>query len=253
MAAAPKRPVIGINADFLPATTKAPAQARLMMGYADRVYNAGGLPLVIPSLLKDADVDAYLNLVDGMVMTGGLDLDPRRAGNPTHPTVVPMAPRREDSDARLLKRIMERRIPLLAIGVGMQQLNVMLGGTLHLHLPAENPKAIPHYDPTGSAHRHTVEIEPKTFLDDIYGGGELHVNSSHHQAVKTLGQKLRVAAKCPDETIEAIESTEPRWFAIGVQWHPEADTARALDMQLFECFVQATTRAAAPVKLAEVG
>jgi putative glutamine amidotransferase len=159
-----------------------------------------------------------------------------------------MAPRREDSDTRLLKRIMERRIPLLAVGVGMQQLNVALGGSLFLHIPLECPKAMPHFDPSGGPHRHIVVIEPKTLMDDIYGGGELRVNSAHHQAIKTLGQKLQVAAKCPDEVIEAVESTDPNWFCIGVQWHPEAETASALDAQLFDCFIQAALRSKQPVE-----
>ncbi|MFL5328889.1 MAG: gamma-glutamyl-gamma-aminobutyrate hydrolase family protein [Gemmataceae bacterium] len=248
-ARAPARPVIGINADLLQAGKTAPSQARLNLGYADCVFNAGGLPLIIPPLHKDAEVDEYLNKVDGFVLSGGLDLDPRRQNLPTHPTVVPMAPRREESDAKLLKRIVERKIPLLAIGVGMQQLNAFFGGNLFLHLPAENAKAMPHFDNGGGAHRHIVLVEPKTLLDDIYGTTELRVNSSHHQGIKTLGTKLRVSAKCPDEVIEAIESTDPHWFCIGVQWHPEAETASALDQQLFECFIQATTRAGKPLQL----
>jgi len=238
----PPRPVIGINADFVAASKTLPPTNRLAVGYSDVIFHAGGLPLILPVMHKEWDVDAVLDKLDGVVLSGGLDLDPKRQNQPSHPTIVPMAARREDSDARLLKRIMERRIPLLAIGVGMQQLNVMLGGTLYLHIPEECPKSMPHYDPAGGPHRHIVNIVPKTLLDDIYGGGELRVNSAHHQAVKTLGNKLRVCAKCPDDTIEAIESTDPNWFCIGVQWHPEAETASALDLQLFDCFLQAATR-----------
>ena len=82
----------------------------------------------------------------------------------------------------------------------------------------------------------------KLILDDIYGGGEIRVNSSHHQAVRVVGAKLRVSALAPDGIIEAIEAVDPNWFCIGVQWHPESETASALYMQLFECFVQATVR-----------
>jgi putative glutamine amidotransferase len=78
-------------------------------------------------------------------------------------------------------------------------------------------------------------------MDAIYGGGELRVNSSHHQAVKKLGMGLRVGAKSPDEVIEAIEVDDDEWFCVGVQWHPESDTASALDMQLFRAFIEAIT------------
>ena len=145
---------------------------------------------------------------------------------------------------------MERQMPVLAIGVGMQLLNVELGGSLFLHLPEEQPKALPHFDPSGGPHRHIINLEPNTRLDEVYGGGELRVNSAHHQAVKTLGKGLRVGATSPDTVIEAVESTDPDWFCVGVQWHPEADTASALDMQLFECFVQACLRQSQPLSLA---
>jgi len=98
--------------------------------------------------------------------------------------------------------------------------------------------------------RHIVLLEPKTRIDDIYGGGEIRVNSSHHQAVKALGTGLRIGSKSPDDVIESIEMTDPRWFCVGVQWHPESDTASALDMQLFECFAAAAGRVTQPLSLA---
>jgi putative glutamine amidotransferase len=161
-----------------------------------------------------------------------------------------MADRRDASDRILVRRVIEREIPVLAIGVGMQQLNVLMGGTLFLHLPTDVPKALPHFDPSGGPHRHIVLLEPNTRIDEIYGGGELRVNSRHHQSINTLGKGLRVGAKSPDGVIEAIEWEDHDWFCMGVQWHPEADTASALDMQLFECFVQATTRASVRLQLA---
>ncbi len=248
MAAPRTRPFIGINADLvIPA--KAPPITRLGIGYADAVAQSGGLPVVLPPYAKDLELDSLLDRLDGIVFTGGLDLDPRRAGQPTHPAVVPMPERREVSDRRLMQAAIDRRMPILAIGVGMQLLNVTLGGSLFLHLPEENPKALPHFDPSGYPHRHTVMLETNTRLDEIYGGGELRVNSGHHQAVKTLAPKLRVGALAPDGVIEAVEAIDPEWFCVGVQWHPEADTASALDMQLFECFVQACLQASQPLEM----
>ena len=240
----PGRPLIAVNADFI-APKGAQAYARLNAGYIDAIMTAGGLPLLLPPLRKDnlADVDALLDQASGVVLTGGADMDPRRNGQAPTAAVTPMPARREDADRYLLAKIFERKTPVLGIGLGMQQLNVFAGGTLHLHLPVDNPKAMPHYDQTGAPHRHMVQLESNTRLDEIYGTVELRVNSLHHQAVNQMGKRMRVAAKAPDGVIEAIESTDPNWFCVGVQWHPEADTASALDVQIFECFVQAAVRA----------
>src|SRR5207248_7095052 len=150
----------------------------------------------------------------------------------------------------LVRKLLARRLPLLAVGLGAQQLNVACGGTLYLHLPADLPRAMPHRDPTGGPHRHAVLLEPGTRIEEIYGGGEIRVNSAHHQAVRQVGEGLRAGALAPDGVIEAIEATDPNWFCIGVQWHPESDSASALDTQLFECFVQACLRQSQPMTLA---
>jgi putative glutamine amidotransferase len=244
------RPFIGVNADYVPASKVNSPFIRLGAGYLDNVVTAGGLPVVVPPLGKDIDLDAWLDRLDGFILSGGLDLDPRRMGLPTHSAVQAMPERRDDSDRLLVRRLLERRLPILAIGLGMQQLNVACGGTLYLHLPEELPRALPHRDPTGAPHRHTVLIEPNTRMEEIYGPGEIRVNSSHHQAVRQVGTDLRVGALSPDGVIEAIESTDPHWFCIGVQWHPESETASALDLQLFESFIQACLRQAQPLQLA---
>jgi putative glutamine amidotransferase len=184
-----------------------------------------------------------------VLLTGGLDMDPRRNGQALTSSIQLMADRRDTSDRLLVRRVVERQIPVLAIGVGMQQLNVFTGGTMFLHLPIDVPKALPHFDPAGGPHRHIVMLEPDTKIDEIYGGGELRVNSRHHQAVNTVGKGMRVGARSPDGVIEAIESADQDWFCLGVQWHPEADTASALDMQMFECFVQATVRESVRMQL----
>lgn len=242
MSANNSRPLIGINTDYYAATKTYSAHARLNAGYFDAVMQAGGLPFLIPPLGKEAEIDVILDKLDGIVLSGGLDIDPRRQGLPTVAAVQPMAERRELSDRMLVQKVIQRKMSVLGIGLGMQQLNTLLGGTLFLHLPIDQPKALPHFDPSGGPHRHIIMLEPNTRIEEIYGGGELRVNSRHHQAVNILAPKMRVGARSPDGVIEAIEAVDPNWFCMGVQWHPEADTASALDMQLFECFVQATVR-----------
>ena len=244
------RPFIGVNADYVPAGKQTAAAVRLHPGYLDAIVAAGGLPVVVPPLAKDVPIDAYLDRLDGFLLSGGADIDPRRHGLPGHPAVLPMAERRDLSDRLLVQRLLQRELPLLAVGVGLQQLNIACGGTLYLHLPEDLPRAMPHRDPTGQPHRHTVLVEPGTRLEEIYGAGEIRVNSAHHQAVRTVGAGLRACALAPDGVIEAVESTRADWFCIGVQWHPESETATALDLQLFECFIQACLRQGAPLRLA---
>jgi putative glutamine amidotransferase len=244
------RPFIGVNADLVPAGKQTGALVRLHLGYLDAILSAGGLPLIVPPLPREIDVDAYLDRVDGFLLSGGADLDPRRHGLPTHPAVQPLPERRDDSDRVLVRKLLERKMPILAIGLGMQQVNVALGGTLYLHLPEELPRCLPHRDPTGQAHRHLAIIEPGTRLEELYGPGEIRVNSSHHQAVWQPGKGLRICAAAPDGVVEAIEATDPERFLIGVQWHPEADTATALDLQLFESLVQASLRQSPALRVA---
>jgi putative glutamine amidotransferase len=240
---APPRPVIGIAADLLTPKAGVP-YVRANVGYVDAVLAAGGLPLVLPPVRKDnfPELDAYLDLVAGVVLVGGLDLDPRRLGQQPGAASQPMAARREESDRLLLTKVIERRLPVLGIGVGMQLINVHFGGTLYPHLPVDAPKAMPHFDPSGGPHRHMVSVEPNTTLQDMYGADELRVNSQHHQGVNQVGKRLRVAARAPDGVIEAVETTDDTWFCVGVQWHPEADTASALDRQIFDCLVQAAAK-----------
>jgi putative glutamine amidotransferase len=245
------RPVIGVNADFVAAGKHTTAHIRLGAGYCDSVLAAGGLPVILPPYGQDGPIDDFLDRLDGIILSGGLDMDPKRHGLPSHHSIQPMAQRREEHDRILVRRVIERKLPVLAIGLGMQQLNVACGGSLYLHIPEDHPRALPHRDPSESGpHRHAVLLEPGTRIDEIYGGGEIRVNSAHHQAVCKVGAHLRVGALAPDGIIESIESTEPNWFCIGVQWHPESETASALDMQLLECFIQACLRQAQPLELA---
>ncbi len=234
------KPVIGINGEFRDAGKESPALSWVAAGNYDSVASAGGLPVLIPPLADDEDLKQYLGMLDGLVLTGShLDLDPVRLGFEPHPQTRPMALRREDFDRRLVKAAVEARMPILAIGVGMQTLNVVCGGTLYQHVTEDVPRAMHHRDHVEATLRHVIEIVPGTRVDAIYGPGEIRVNSHHHMAVDQVAEPFKVSATAPDGVIEAIEAVDEDWWCVGVQWRPENETASALDMQVFEHFLEA--------------
>jgi len=244
------KPLIGINTEFRAARKDVIPLTWINTGYYDSVSAAGGLPMLIPPLADDDDLKQHLRMLDGLVLCGcSLDLDPIRLGMDKHPASRPMPTRREDFDRRLCKLAVELRMPILAIGGGMQTLNVICGGTLHQHVPEDVPKALHHRDPVESTLRHIIDIVPGTRVDKIYGPGEIRVNSQHHMAVDHVAEPFRVSATCPDGVIEAYETISDEWFCLGVQWHPENESASALDMQVFENFLEAC-REPEPVLLA---
>ncbi|HEX4000877.1 MAG TPA: gamma-glutamyl-gamma-aminobutyrate hydrolase family protein [Pirellulales bacterium] len=231
------KPMIGLNADYRAAKKDAPAFTFLASGYYDAITAVGGIPVIIPPLTEEADLKRILDLLDGMVMVGGADLDPRRDGFMLHPTVRPMETRREDFDRMLIRLVADRRLPMFGIGAGMQLLNLSQGGNLFLHISEDMPKAVPHKDPLDPAHRHGLEVVPGSLMERVYGDGEIRVNSLHHMAVDEVAPGFRVTARCPDGVIEAIESTRDDWFAMGTQFHPESESASALDVRIFEEFL----------------
>jgi putative glutamine amidotransferase len=148
-----------------------------------------------------------------------------------------MVSRREDFDRYLVESIVQRRMPVFGIGAGMQLLNVACGGTLFLHIPEDLPMALPHRDTQDPSHRHGLEVEIGSIMERVYGDGEVRVNSMHHMAIDDVGRGFRVTARAPDGVVEAIESAQPDWHAIGTQFHPEANSASALDVRIFEEFI----------------
>jgi putative glutamine amidotransferase len=241
-----KKPLIGLNADYRSGKKDAPAFTFVAAGYYDAIVAAGGIPLILPPVTEEEDLERMLDTLDAMVMVGGADLDPRRDGFMLHPSVRMMESRREDFDRVLIRLVADRRMPLFAIGTGMQLLNVAQGGNLFLHVPEDMPKALPHKDPLDSAHRHGLEVVPGTIMERVYGEGEIRVNSMHHMACDAIAQGFIVSARCPDGVVEAIESVRDDWFALGTQFHPEAESASALDVRIFEEFIAGVTGAEAP-------
>lgn len=247
-----RKPLIGLNADYRSARKDAPAYSFIAAGYYDALQCAGAIPVIIPPLLEERDLSAVLDHLEGLVLVGGLDLDPRRDGFMLHSSVRLMDPRREEFDRRLIDMAARRRLPVFGIGAGMQLLNVSQGGNLFLHIPEDIPHALPHKSLDDPEHRHgLVIVMPGSIMDRVYRDSEIRVNSMHHMAVDEVAPGFVVTARAPDGVIEAIESTREDWFALGTQFHPEADSASALDIRIFEEFVEGVkeqrkvTRAAA--------
>ena len=237
------KPIVGITGDFRPERYNGAALSWFNAGYYDSVIGAGGIPMMLPPYDNDDDLKQAMEMMGGVVLGGcTLDLDPVRQGlHPTSATKI-MPKRREDFDRRVAKLAIEMKLPVLGIGSGMQLVNLLCGGTLFQDIPEECPRALHHRDEIEKNLRHVLEIVPGTQMDEIFGPGEVRVNSHHHMAVNELARQFRVCATCPDGIIEAYESTLDDWFCMGVQWHPESSTASALDIQIFEAFIVAAGR-----------
>lgn len=215
-----------------------PAFSILCSGYYESILRSGGIPVAIPLLEERADVAQVLNTLDAVVMVGGEDLDPILQGYERHYSVRVMDERRELFDRMLLEEVSRRKMPLLGIGAGMQLLNVFHGGTLYFDISEDLPNALPHMVKDLFLNRHAMTIEMGTFMETIYGDGDIRVNSRHHQCVCEVAPGFRATGWCPDGVIEVIESQDPSWFAVGTQFHPECGkTASALDMRIFEEFI----------------
>ncbi len=244
------KPLIGLNADFRSKDGRSPAFSYVTAGYYDAIVAAKGIPVITPPLENEDDLNSVLDRLDGFVLVGGPDHDPRLDGFMRHPSVRAMASRRELFDRMLARLIGERHMPVYGIGGGMQLLNLSQGGNLFLHLPEDMPEALPHKDPQDQGHRHGLSIELDSLMGRVYGDGEIRVNSMHHMGVDEVAPGFAVTARCPDGVVEAIESQIEGWFALGTQFHPEAASASALDQRIFEEFIAVVEGATPAARLA---
>jgi putative glutamine amidotransferase len=188
--------------------------------YVTAVRQAGGIPVVLPNADGNTDrIGEYLHLLDGLIMPGGADIPPSEWGEEPHPTTKLLDENRYRFEKSLITRwIKETKKPLLGICLGSQWINVAHGGSLVQDIPSEFN--VVHKDEANPV-THPVTLEPGSRLREIFGEDSFVVNSLHHQAVRRVGEGLRVVAKSPDGIIEATETTDPNRFLIGVQWHPE--------------------------------
>ncbi|MDE0171583.1 MAG: gamma-glutamyl-gamma-aminobutyrate hydrolase family protein [bacterium] len=219
----------------------------LLGTYADALDRAGAAQLMV-GRMHPGDARRVLDGVAGLVVTGGRDLNPVLYGQAKTASVGVYGP--DDSrDIALLLEAHRRRMPVLAICRGLQAVNVALGGELHQHMlsdsDSEHPTPAPEPDQR-NAHRHPVRLLSGSRLASIYGTTERQVNSLHHQAISRVAPGLGVVGQTPCGAIEAVESTDPAWPLLAVQWHPEMLEPEE-EAGLFEAFVgDATTYAMNP-------
>lgn len=241
-------PIIGATAEFETPQTFAGMGNHSSDRYRASVVAAGGALLWLPSEDREDLRESLLSRVDGLLLTGGKDVPASAYGEDELPFNGTMHARRYNSDFGYLRLALERGIPILAICLGFQELNVALGGTLWQDLPTQRPDVPPVHDRMifPLSHHHPVTLAPDSRLAAAVQQTEYIVNSAHHQAVRDLAPTLRAVGWSPDGLIEAAE-LESHPFCIGVQWHPER-TAPEQDgpsRRLFQIFIESARQYAA--------
>ena len=237
-----KKPIIGISS-----TWGAGTATSVPLSYVQSVIRAGGVPVVIPLTSDKELLSRILDTVDGVIMTGGEDLDPLKwYGEEPHPALGDVVPERDEFDITLIRMTVERGLPLLGICRGHQLLNVAFGGTLYQDIPSQirsnNPikhsQRAPRY--YGS---HMITIESGSLLNKQIGVDKVSVNTFHHQAVKDVAPGFKITARSADGVVEAIEKIGSD-KVFGVQFHPEGFTAEGIDtfLGIFQYLVKVSSK-----------
>lgn len=230
----PTSPVIGLNADICD-VDRWPEGVAVPTPYVDAVVHAGGVPVIVPPISDGGALALLLSRLDGLILTGGWDLDPETYGQEHHPTTRLSHPRRLAGDRLLAEVALAGMLPILGICLGCQLINVSLGGDLVQDIPSQWQGAVSHR-PRGTFH--ALRVAPQSRLAGIVGQEQIEVNSSHHQALNWLGEGLQAVAWAPDGIIEAAEGEGER-FLLAVQWHPEQLIDRPEHLALFQALVEA--------------
>jgi putative glutamine amidotransferase len=245
----PDRPIIGVTTQTLHAIDGIPAALPeswvMNQRYILAATIVGGIPWMVPLLDDDPDtLRAIYERLDGILLPGGVDLDPATFGEERHPRLGAIDPARDRVELTLTRWAVEDRKPVLGLCRGIQVINVAMGGTLYQDIAAQVPEAIKHdYFPTAGFDRthlaHEVSLSKGTRLRSVMERPSLQVNSMHHQGIKSLAAELVPAATAPDGLIEAVEADSAH-FMVGVQWHPEVfETTDPHTRHLFREFIVA--------------
>ena len=241
-------PVIGVTATLKEDVDQVAERplghfVRADLDYVAGVAEAGGAPVVLPPVGEGRMAEAVIGGLDGLLLSGGSDLDPFYYGEKPLPELGPTIPERDAFEVALLEAALAREIPVFGICRGLQVLNVVLGGTLYQDLPSQFDGGVLKHRQTTPKWQatHEVEVRGGSYLADVTGRGVVKVNSYHHQGIKDLAEGLVVSARSADGVVEAIEGTDlsNRWL-VGVQWHAEAMRGASWQQRaLFEAHVSA--------------
>lgn len=233
------KPLIGITTND---TTNSYGQpiVLLQQSYVKAIMQAGGVPVLIPSLVANDGWDALYARLDGILFSGGGDIALEHFAGDPHPRIDDVDPERDAVELNMLNAAASDGKPFLGICRGCQVMNVALGGTLYTHIPDQLPSALDHAYPGNRRTTlvHEVKIEEGTRVAEIFGEPIIKVNSLHHQGLKDIAPALRVAGHAPDGLVEAIELPDHP-FGLAVQWHPEWLTDQEGTRTLFRKFVEA--------------
>lgn len=230
------KPVIGITADV-----EISEKHFLNSEYVRAVIRAGGLPMIIPVGIEK-DVDQLIGILDGLLLSGGTDINPMLFNEEPHAYLGEVSPSRDSIELELVRQMLKTGKPILGICRGLQILNVAVGGSVYqdLHKQNEGP-ILQHLQKAPNTHpSHYVEVEKGSLLESLAGGERIQVNSYHHQSLKVVPPVFKVTGMANDGIIEAIESTNQQ-FILGVQWHPELLSVKgdAVSLRIFEEFIGA--------------
>lgn len=190
--------------------------------YSDSIIKIGGTPIILPLTDDEKTISKYIDLIDGLILTGGDDVNPQLFHEESLPETQIPDPKRDSFDILLIKYAIQKNIPILGVCRGMQLLNIYFGGSLYQDLKYNKEVYLKHLQGENSPHIPVHKVIPvkDSFLDKIFTD-DLWVNSFHHQSIKEVGDSLQISAKSNDNVIEAVEYIDDDHFLLGVQWHPE--------------------------------
>jgi len=236
-------PAVAITATTEP--IRGVVRVRANASYTEAIRSVGLRPYILP-VLDPRDADAMLDGMQGLLLTGGEDVDPSHFATPPHPALGEIHAARDAFELALVRSAHERRLPTLAICRGIQVANVALGGTLVQDIASECPNALEHDCGRPRDRRvHELRVEPGSLLARALGADVLQVNSMHHQSIARVADGLVAVAHAPDGIIEGAEWTGDDWWMLGAQWHPEelTGTPEPWDRALFQTFANVVERA----------